>query len=153
MEVTWLMNKVRKTKSPLIKGVCRKIAKYLGCYVGKNVAIGENVRFVHNALGTVIYTDTTIEDGVWIYQNVTLGKSDVKADNAKAHFVIRKNAILCAGAKLLCKPNETLEVGENSVVAANAVLLNSVPPNEMWGVPAKKLKSIDNSREKKDERI
>lgn len=133
MEVTWLMNKARKSKSPVVSGVCRKIAKYLGCYVGKNVVIGDNVRFVHNAIGTVIYTDSEIEDGVLIYQNVTLGKSNVKAENASAHFVIRKNAILCAGAKILCKPNETLEVGENSIVAANAVLLHSIPANEIWG--------------------
>lgn len=52
MEVTWLMNMAKKTKSPAIKNLCRKIAKYLGCYVGKNVVIGDNVRFVHNALGT-----------------------------------------------------------------------------------------------------
>ena len=148
MEVTWLIHKAQKSKSSLVKAICRKIAKYLGCYVGKNVKIGKDVRFVHNALGTVIYTDTTIEDGVWIYQNVTLGKSDVKKTDASAHFIIRKNAVLSAGAKILCKPNETIEIGENSIVAANAVLLNSVPPNEIWGgVPARKLKRIEYNKE------
>lgn len=143
MEVTKLMNIARKTKSNIVKGVCRKIAKYLGCCIGKNVIIGDNVQFVHNSLGSVIYTDTAIEDNVRIYQNVTLGKSDVKTENASAGFIIKKNVILCAGAKLLCKPNETLEVGENSIVAANAVLLNSIPANEVWGgVPARKLKSV-----------
>lgn len=154
MEVTWLMNIAKKTKSPAVKNVCRKIAKYLGCYVGKNVVIGDNVRFVHNALGTVIYTDSVIEDGVSIYQNVTLGKSDVKDEDASARFVIRKNAIICAGAKLLCKPNEILEVGENSIVAANAVLLNSIPANEIWGgVPARKLKTLRLTESENNERI
>lgn len=143
MEVTKLMNKVRKSKSPFMKSVYRKLAKFLGCYVGKNVQIGENVQFVHNALGSVIYTDSILEDGVRIYQNVTLGKSDVLSDHAEAQFIIRKNAVICAGAKLLCKPNETLEVGENSIVAANAVLLHSIPANEIWGgIPARKLKDI-----------
>lgn len=108
------------------------------------MVIGNNVRFIHNSVGTVVYTDTVIEDDVRIYQNVTLGKSDVLSENASANFIIRKGAILCAGAKLLCKPNETLEVGENSIVAANAVLLHSIPENEVCGVgvPAKKLKDI-----------
>lgn len=74
-----------------------------------------------------------IEDNVKIYQNVTLGKADVLSENASANFIIRKGAVLCAEAKLLCKANETLEVGENSIVAADAVLLNSIPANEVWG--------------------
>lgn len=128
MEVTWLMNQSRKSKCNLKKGICRKIAKHLGCYVGKNVQIGENVIFAHNSLGTVIYTDTILEDGVRIYQNVTLGKADVVSKEAGVKFIIRKNAILCAGAKLFCKANETLEIGENSIIATNAVVISSVPP-------------------------
>lgn len=111
MEVTQLMNVYRKSKNNVIKGVCRKIAKDLGCYVGKNVVIGKDVKFVHNSIGTVIYTDTKLENGVQIYQNVTLGKSDVRSPNASAGFVIRKNATICAGAKILCKPNEVIEIG------------------------------------------
>lgn len=133
MEVTKLMNKYRKTKSHLLKNIYRKGAKLWGCVIGRNVVIGNNVRFIHNSVGTVVYTDTVIEDDVRIYQNVTLGKSDVLSKNVSANFIIRKGAILCAGAKLLCKPNETLEVGENSIVAANAVLLHSIPANEVWG--------------------
>ena len=140
MEVTCLMNISRKSGSRIIKGICRKIAKFLGCYVGRNVIIGNNVQFVHNAIGTVIYTDSVIEDDVRIYQNVTFGKSDVLSKDTTAKFVIKKGAVICAGAKLLCKPNETLVVGENSIVGANAVLLESIPANEIWvGIPAKKI--------------
>ncbi len=143
MEVTKLMNKSRKTKSNFIKAVYRKIAKFLGCYVGKNVQMGENVQFIHNALGSVVHSDTVIEDGVRIYQNVTIGKADVLSKDSKVKFVIRKNAVLCAGAKILCKSGEVLEIGENSIVAANAVVLNSVPANEIWaGVPARKIKNV-----------
>lgn len=148
MEVTKLMNIAKKTNIPLVKDVCRKIAKFLGCLVGRDVVVGDNVQFVHNALGTVIYTNTILEDGVKIYQNVTLGKSDVVSPNASAKFIIHKNAIICAGAKLLCKSNEVLEVGENSIVGANAVLLHSIPANEVWGgVPAKKLKDVGKQNE------
>lgn len=65
-------------------------------------------------------------------------------ENASVNFIIRKGAILRAGAKLLCMSNETLEVDENSIVAANAVLLHSISANEVWGL-AKKLKDIPKS--------
>lgn len=48
MEVTKLMNKARKTKSPFLKNVYRKVAKLWGCVIGRNVVIGNNVGFIHN---------------------------------------------------------------------------------------------------------
>lgn len=133
MEVTRLLYMAKKSNSALIKGVCRKLAKFLGCCTGPNLVIGNNVQFVHNSLGTVLYTDTTLEDDVKIYQNVTLGKSDVLSNNASTKFVVHKGAVLCAGAKILCKPNEVLEIGAHSIVAANAVLNHSIPAYEIWG--------------------
>lgn len=37
------------------------------------------------------------------------------------------------GAKILCKSNTELCVGEGAVVAANTVVLRSIPPYEVWG--------------------
>ncbi|WP_125140046.1 hypothetical protein [Clostridium transplantifaecale] len=132
MEVQKAMQTYRKSNNNFIKGICRKWAKLWGCCIGSKVQIGEGVRFIHNAVGTVIYTDTELQDNVWIYQNVTIGKADVWHNN-DIKVVIHKGACLCAGAKILCPSNETLEIGENSVIAANAVVLHSVPPDEIWG--------------------
>ena len=151
MEVTKIMRRYRKTNNKYLRGIYRKLTKLWGCCVGKNMVLGENVQFVHNSIGSVIYTDTVIGNNVRIYQNVTIGKADVVSP-CTAKIIVHDNAILCAGAKILCKANETLEIGENSIIAANAVLLNSIPANEIWGgVPAKKLK--DNKRMIGDERI
>ena len=38
---------------------------------------GKNVKFPHNAIGTVIPDKTIIEDNVKIYQNVTIGRADI----------------------------------------------------------------------------
>lgn len=46
------------------------------------------------------------------------------------NIIIKENAIICAGAKKLCKEG-TLTIGKNSIVAANAVLLNSIGDNEV----------------------
>lgn len=99
------------------------------------------MKFPHNSIGTVIHDNTIIEDGVRIYQNVTLGRADIyndKNDDFKG-FYIEKGACICAGAKILCKKG-ILRIGADAVVAANAVLLNSIGPGEIWGgIPAKLL--------------
>ena len=135
---------IKLYKYPIIN----KLAQELNCLLGVNiptcVKIGENVHFVHNAVGTVIHENTTIENDVKIYQNVTFGRADVykhqvqkKANATFNGFLIKQGACICAGAKLICKTG-TLVIGKNAVVGANAVLLNSIGDNEIWaGVPAK----------------
>lgn len=55
---------------------------------------------------------------------------------SKSHVVIRKNATLFVNAIVL----PGVEIGENAVVAAGAVVTKNVPPGEIWGgVPARKI--------------
>lgn len=139
MEVTKLMWKNKKTHSRLIKKITRKLSKMLGCCIGEGVIMGSNVRFPHNAIGTVINSSTVLEDDVIVYQNVTCGRSDIFSKEPIS-IVVKKGAVLCAGAKILCKSNEELVIGENSIIGANAVLTKSVPPGEIWGgIPARKI--------------
>ncbi len=122
-------------KIPIVGGIAKRINFWLGVDIPRTVVFGKNVRFPHNSIGTVIHDRTILEDNVKIYQNVTLGRSDIykKTQNTKfGGFHIKKGACLCAGAKLICKTG-VLTVGENAVVAANAVLLNSIGPGEIWG--------------------
>lgn len=51
---------------------------------------------------------------------------------------MKKGAALCSGAKILCKEG-TLRIGHHVIVGANAVVTKSVPPYEIWGVPAKRI--------------
>ena len=133
---------VRYYSVPVIGGVAKRLNHWLGVDIPRSVKIGKNVSFPHNSVGTVIHNNTVIEDKVKIYQNVTFGRADVYKAQANPRFEgfhIKKGACICAGAKLICKEG-TLVVGENAVVAANAVLLNSIGPGEIWGgVPAKLL--------------
>lgn len=111
----------------------------LGVDIPRTVKIGDNVSFPHNAVGTVIHDNTVIENNVKIYQNVTLGRADVYTNEASEFegFHIEAGACICAGAKIICKTG-ILRIGKDAVIGANAVLLNSVGPGEIWaGVPAK----------------
>lgn len=134
---------------PVIGRIAKQINMLLGVDIPRTVKFGKNVEFPHNSIGTVIHDNTVIEDDVKIYQNVTLGRADIykTAKNSKFEgFVIKKGACICAGAKLLCKEG-ILVVGENAVVAANAVLLNSIGPGEIWGgIPAKFISNRDDMK-------
>lgn len=143
MEVTKLLNIYKSSKNGFVKKCARKAAKLLGCVVGDGVKLGNNVQFIHNSVGTVINSGVIIEDDVKIYQNVTIGRADVRGNGSTA-WTIKRGAILCAGAKILCRPDQEIIIGENSIIGANAVCLQSVPPNEIWGggVPARKLREI-----------
>ena len=120
-------------------GVALKILHFRGVDIPPTVKIGKNVRFPHNAIGTVIHENTVIEDDVKIYQGVTIGRSDIYKDPSADFegFYVGRGAVLCSGAKILCKSG-TLKIGENSVIGANAVLTKSTGKNEIWaGIPAK----------------
>ena len=123
-------NLVKMYKTPILGGVAKELNYLLGVDIPRCVVIGNNVSFPHNAIGTVIY------------QNVTLGRADVYKSEKDSPsefkgFLIKEGACICAGAKLICKKG-TLVIGKNAVVGANAVLLNSIGDNEIWGgVPAR----------------
>jgi serine O-acetyltransferase len=53
--------------------------------------------------------------------------------------VIEDGAVLCSGARVVCKTG-VLTVGRGTIVGANAVLTQSTGPNEIWaGVPARRV--------------
>lgn len=73
--------KLRKIKIlvPLIK----VLYLLIGVDIPSEVKIGNNVKFPHNSYGTFIHPNTTIKDNVKIYQNVTIGRSDIYNDFEK----------------------------------------------------------------------
>ena len=113
-----------------------------GLFLPRTVKLGNNVIFPHNSIGTVIHPNSIIGNNVKIYQNVTIGRADIyceKEDSKFEKIIVEEGAIICAGAKILCKEG-TLTIGKNTIVAANAVLTMSTGSNEVWGgIPAKKI--------------
>ena len=133
----WIYRR-KKFKSRFMKRIITKIIFLLGADIPWKTEIGNNVSFCHNALGTIISPLAKIEDNVIIYSNVTVGRSDFKSQE-ECEIIIKKGAVLCTGARILAK--DRLVVGENTIIAANAVLLESTGDNEVWGgIPAKCLK-------------
>ncbi|MBN8575879.1 MAG: sugar O-acetyltransferase [Cytophagales bacterium] len=112
---------------------------------GKHIKLGKNV-FINHACSFLDLGGITIEDDVLIGPRVNLTTENHPVDPTKRKFldlkgiVIKRNAWIGAGATIL--PGVT--VGENSIVAAGAVVNKDVPPNTIvGGIPAKVIKMID----------
>ncbi len=125
---------------PLIGSIAYYLLKLLGIEIPRPVKVGEELELAHGGFGVVIHPQTVIGKHVKIYPGVTLGRADIYRPSTDSHFegiIIEDEAILCPGAKILCKAG-VLRVRRGTVVGANAVLLESTGENEIWaGVPAR----------------
>lgn len=111
--------------------ISQRAARKTGIEIHPGAAIGHRLVIDHGH-GVVIGETAEIGDDVLIYQGVTLGGTG--KDVGKRHPTIGNNVMICSGAKVL----GPFKVGDNSRIAAGAVVLEEVPPNcTVVGVPAK----------------
>lgn len=126
-------------RSPLFGKSAYVLLKLLGAEIPRSVKIGKDFLLLHGGFGVVIHPWTTIHDRVRVYPGVTLGRADVHHPIEKSAFKgfeVGDDAILSSGAKVLGREG-ILHIGRGTIVAANAVLLESTGENEIWaGVPA-----------------
>ena len=87
--------------------------------------------FIDHGMGIVFGETCEIGDNCTIYHGVTLGGTG--KDTGKRHPTIGNNVMIGAGAKVL----GPFKVGDNSNIAAGAVVLDEIPPDcTAVGVPA-----------------
>jgi serine O-acetyltransferase len=134
---SWL---VYSRGTPVIGYLAYYALKLLGIEIPRSAIIGIDFELAHGGFGVVIHPKTVIGDRVKIYPGVTLGRSDVHLPFEESKFegiVIEDDVIISSGAKVLCKEG-VLEIGQGSIIGANAVLTSSTRDFEVWaGVPAK----------------
>jgi len=138
-----------------------KFINLYGCEIQDDTKIGAFVEIQKNATvgrrckissHTFICEGVTIEDNVFIGHGVMFtndsyprsttaaGQMQTEADWKVEPTVIRKGASIGSGATIL--PN--LEIGENAIVGAGAVVTKSVPANAIVaGNPAKVLRFVE----------
>ena len=112
---------------------------------GRNIRVGKNV-FINHGCTFMDRGGISLEDDVLIAPKVNVITTNHLVDPAKRRttvstpVVIKRNAWIGLGASIM--PGVT--VGENSIVAAGAVVTKDVPPNVIVaGVPAKVVRTID----------
>ncbi|MBQ6753545.1 MAG: serine O-acetyltransferase [Clostridia bacterium] len=114
----------------IARAISQRAAKKTGIEIHPAATIGHRF-FIDHGHGVVIGETTEIGDDVTIYQGVTLGGTG--KDKGKRHPTIGNNVMIGAGAKVL----GPFRVGDNSNVAAGAVVLDEIPDNcTAVGVPA-----------------
>ena len=116
-----------------------------GIEIHPGATIGKGL-FIDHGMGVVIGETCEIGDNVTIYHGVTLGGTG--KDHGKRHPTIGNNVMISAGAKVL----GPFKVGDNSRIAANAVVLQEIPEDStVVGIPGKVVriqgKRVDPSNE------
>ena len=114
---------------------------FTGVEIHPGAKIGKNL-FIDHGMGVVIGETSKIGDNVTIYHAVTLGGISPSIDaerqrDEKRHPTIGNDVVIGSGAQIL----GPVMIGNNSRIAANAVVVNDVKDNTtMVGVPAKEIK-------------
>lgn len=107
---------------------------WTGIEIHPGAKIGKGL-FIDHGMGVVIGETTVIGDNCTIYQGVTLGGTG--KEKGKRHPTLGNNVMVGCGAKVL----GPFTVGDNSKIAAGAVVLYEVPPGSTCvGVPARIVK-------------
>ncbi|OQB16036.1 MAG: Serine acetyltransferase [Firmicutes bacterium ADurb.Bin193] len=121
----------------LARWISQRCRKKTGIEIHPAAQIGKGL-FIDHGMGVVIGETTVIGDNCTLYQGVTLGGTG--KDKGKRHPTIGNNVTIGSGAKVL----GPFTVGDNSKIAAGAVVLSEVPPNSTCvGVPARVVKIND----------
>lgn len=104
---------------------------WTGIEIHPGAEIGRRLVIDHG-MGIVIGETAQIGDDCLLYHGVTLGGTG--KDKGKRHPTIGNNVLIACGAKVL----GPFKVGDNSRIAAGAVVLSEVPENATAvGVPAR----------------
>jgi len=107
---------------------------WTGIEIHPGATIGKGL-FIDHGMGVVVGETAVIGDNCTIYQGVTLGGTGT--EKGKRHPTLGNNVMVGCGAKIL----GPFTVGDNSKIAAGAVVLSEVPPNSTCvGVPARIVK-------------
>lgn len=134
----WLYCRNFKVLGRVLMGITQfftNIDIHPACKIGNRV-------FIDHGFGVVIGETSEIEDGVLIYQGVTLG--GVSLSKGKRHPTIKRNAVIGSGAKIL----GNIEIGESSKIGANSVVIKNVPAySTAVGIPARVIKTGKCARE------
>ena len=128
----------------IARAISQRAVRKTGIEIHPAAKIGKRF-FIDHGTGVVIGETTEIGDDVTLYQGVTLGGTG--KDVGKRHPTIGNGVMIGAGAKVL----GPFKVGDNSNIAAGAVVLDEIPENcTAVGVPARIVKQYGKRVDKLD---
>lgn len=117
---------------PVLPRLLSLVARWItGIEIHPGARVGGGV-FIDHGMGVVIGQTAVVEDGVTLFQGVTLGATGHEK-GSKRHPTVRRGAFIGCGARIL----GDVVVGENARVGAGAIVVEDVPPDTtVVGFPA-----------------
>lgn len=109
-------------------------------FIENDVTIGDRVTIKP---GVQIWDGITLENDVFIGPNVTF-TNDLKPRSKQKDWkclqtIVKQGASIGANATIL----PGIEIGENAMIGAGAVVVKNIPANTLWvGNPAKQIKNL-----------
>ncbi len=127
-----LANFLWKRNVPFFPRFISQMARFFtGIEIHPGAQIGNGL-FIDHGMGVVIGETAIVGNDVVLFQGVTLGGTG--KETGKRHPTLGNNIVVGAGAKIL----GNIEIGPNSYIGANAVVLKNVPSNTtVVGVPGR----------------
>lgn len=127
-----LAHALAKFGVPFLPRLISECNRFLtGIDIHPGARLGRGIVIDHG-MGVVIGETAIVGDNVLIYQGVTLGGVSLK--KVKRHPTIGNRVVIGAGAKIL----GDITVGEDSLIGANSVVIEDVPPRStVVGIPAR----------------
>lgn len=123
----WLWRHRMRLLGRLVSQVTRWLT---GVEIHPGATLGRRV-FIDHGMGVVIGETAIVGDDVMLYHGVTLGGTS--GQRVKRHPTIGDRVVIGAGAKVL----GDIEIGHDSAVGANAVVVRSADPwSTLTGIPA-----------------
>ena len=123
------------SRNRILRQVASNMLEKFYCCEINCIEIDKSILFAHHARGCTVIASKICENVV-IFQNVTIGTNlrFNKVTNAWENIgnpIICKNVVIADGAKIL----GPIIIGENSVVAAGAIITKDIPANSVaYGV-------------------
>lgn len=132
------------TRLPVAGRLCYLVLKLLAVEFPRSVEWTPPLRLSHGAAGLVVHGATRIGARATILPGVVIGMRDAHELPGPVpeggRVVIGDDVTLGAGAKVLFRAGDELVIADGTVIGANAVLLESTGPGEIWaGVPARRV--------------
>ncbi len=111
------------------------------CLLPAEAIVGARISLEHYALGIVMHPQVEIGDDCRIYHHVTLAAESAIGSGHK--IILGNNVTIGAHSIVIARTNNSLSIGDSSLLGAGSVLTKSIPPSQVWaGNPARFLKNV-----------
>lgn len=127
----WKLRKELDTGSKFKRNMKHKLYSYYldhyGAWIGEGAIFEETPKTPHGLYGIFISNQAKIGKNVVIMQQVTIGSNTTIGSSKNGSPTIHDGVYIGAGAKLIGK----IDIGENSRIGANAIVVKDTPPNSV----------------------